>query len=224
MGFEPTTPISQGKRLAGARTRPLCDPSIPVENFGSFTITQSCISLKWAVISFVCLVRLCYDVWRQMAVEVNVFIDNGFEDCPGEDWLRSVAERVLTAQDVARDVELGLMITNQERVRELNRIYRGKDRPTDVLAFYMNPPAGEAGLESASFIVPPDGVLHLGEVIISYPLAVTQAQKHRHSVRREMAVLIIHGVLHLLGYDHEKPEQRRQMRAREAEILSEVLP
>lgn len=158
-----------------------------------------------------------------MAVEVSVFIDNGFEDCPGEDWLRGVAERVLIAQDVARDAELGLMITSQERVRELNRIYRGKDKPTDVLAFYMTSPVEEVGLESPSFIAPPDGVLHLGEVIISYPQAVMQARERRHSVKREIAILIIHGVLHLLGYNHEKAEQRQCMKARESEILSKVL-
>ena len=68
----------------------------------------------------------------------------------------------------------------------------------------------------------PDGKLHLGEVIISYPQAVIQAEEHRHSVKKEVAILIIHGVLHLLGYDHDEPKRRRQMAAREAEILSNV--
>ena len=57
-------------------------------------------------------------------------------------------------------------------------------------------------------------------MIISYPQAMTQAEEHQHSVKREIAILIIHGVLHLLGYEHDKPELERQMRAREAEILS----
>ena len=68
----------------------------------------------------------------------------------------------------------------------------------------------------------PDGILHLGEVIISYPQAVTQAEEHQHSVKREIAVLIIHGILHLLGYEHDKPELRQQMIAREKEILSYI--
>jgi probable rRNA maturation factor len=65
-------------------------------------------------------------------------------------------------------------------------------------------------------------VLHLGEVIISYPQAVAQALEHKHSIFREITILIIHGVLHLMGYDHEEPEEACQMSAREAEILSRV--
>ena len=65
-------------------------------------------------------------------------------------------------------------------------------------------------------------VRHLGEVIISYPQAVIQAREHRHSVKKELAILIIHGVLHLLEYDHEKPEMKHQMNDREKKILSQV--
>jgi len=149
-------------------------------------------------------------------MEINVLVDEGFEGCPEASWLRSVAEQVLIAQGVSSDVELGLVITSQERVRQLNKSYRGKDEPTDVLAFYMTSAAGE------TFVAPPDGVRHLGEVIISYPQAVIQAKEHQHSIKKELAILIIHGVLHLLGYDHEEPEQERRMRGREADILSQI--
>lgn len=155
-------------------------------------------------------------------MEINVIIDGDFEGCPEARWLRGVTEQVLMAQSVSSNAELGLMITTQERVQELNRRYRGEDKPTDVLAFYMTPAAEETEMESPSFVAPPDGLLHLGEVIVSYPQAVIQAREHRHSVRKELAILIIHGVLHLLGYDHDKPEPERQMRAREAEILSQI--
>ena len=149
-------------------------------------------------------------------MEINVLIDGNFEGCPETSWLRSVAEQVLTAQGVSPDVELGLVITSQERVQQLNKSYRGKDEPTDVLAFYMTSAAGE------TFVAPPDGMCHLGEVIISYPQAVIQAEEHQHSIKKELAILIIHGVLHLLGYDHEESEQARQMRAGEADILSQI--
>ena len=155
-------------------------------------------------------------------MEINVIIDGNFAECPEVNWLQSVAQRILIAQDVSSNAELGLVITTQERVQELNRSYRGEDRPTDVLAFYMTPAAGEIETESPSFVAPPDGVLHLGEVIISYPQAVIQAREHQHSLKKEIAILIIHGVLHLLGYDHDKPEPERQMWAREAEILSYI--
>jgi len=155
-------------------------------------------------------------------MEINVIIDGDLAECPEVSWLRSVAEQVLIAQGVSSNAELGLVITTRERVQELNRSYRGKDEPTDVLAFYMTSTAEEAGAESPSFVTPPDGMLHLGEVIISYPQAVMQAKEHQHSVKKELAILIIHGLLHLLGYDHDKPEPERQMRDREKEILNQI--
>ena len=155
-------------------------------------------------------------------MEIDVLIEEGTEGCPDANWLRGIAEKVLRAQGVGVDIELGLVIASQERVQELNRSYRGKDEPTDVLAFFMTPAAVKADEVVLPFVTPPDGLLHLGEVIISYPQAVAQAKTHRHSIDRELAILIIHGVLHLLGYDHEVPEQKRQMRAMEKEILSRV--
>ena len=151
-----------------------------------------------------------------MAIEINVIIDGDFEECPEVSWLQSVVEQALLAQGVSSNAELGLVLTNQERVQELNRSYRGVDKPTDVLAFYMTSAAEE------TFVAPPDGVLHLGEVIISYPQAIMQAKEHQHSLKKELAILIIHGVLHLLGYDHDKPEPERRMRYREKEILSQI--
>lgn len=180
-----------------------------------FTIAQQFISLNNFVITFAGYTWLCYDGWHRMATEINVIIDGDFAECPEANWLQSVAERVLIAQGVSSNAELGLVITSQKRVRELNRSYRGEDRPTDVLAFYMTS-AGDA------FVSPPDGVLHLGEVIISYPQAVLQAKERQHSLKKEIAILIIHGVLHLLGYDHEEPEPERQMRVREAETLNSI--
>jgi probable rRNA maturation factor len=64
--------------------------------------------------------------------------------------------------------------------------------------------------------------LHLGEVIISYPQAVIQAEEHCHSAEKEIVILLIHGVLHLLGYDHDIPERERAMKQRELTILKEI--
>ena len=155
-------------------------------------------------------------------MEINVLIEEDLEEYLGESWLQSLAEQILIVQDADSRVELGLVITVQERVQQLNRSYLGKDEPTDVLAFSMLPEplaTGESEV-SSPFVQPPDGVLHLGEVIVSYPQAVIQAEEHQHSVKREIAILIIHGVLHLLGYEHDKPEPERQMKTREKEILS----
>ena len=107
--------------------------------------------------------------------------------------------------------ELSVLITDDETVRELNREYAGDDTPTDVLAFSLR-----EGEEFAS----PDGVLRLGEVIISYPTARRQAADAGIPVEREIEHLLVHGVLHLLGYDHAEPQEEDRMRARERDLLA----
>jgi len=151
-------------------------------------------------------------------MEISVLIDEGLKGKLKKRWLQSIAEQALAAQGIGDNVELGLVIANGERVRQLNRDYLGRDEPTDVLAFSAKEEAGA----DQSFVHPPDGVLHLGEVIISYPQAVIQAEEYQHPVEREILILIIHGVLHLLGYEHDTPELELKMRAREAETLSHI--
>jgi probable rRNA maturation factor len=158
---------------------------------------------------------MCYDE----AMEIGVLFDEGLEDCLDAGWIQSIAEQALIAQGIGDDVEMGLVVASQKRVQELNKTYRGKDGPTDVLAFSARE---GAGADLPPFVQPPDGVLHLGEVIICYPYAVKQAEEHMHSIEMEIAILIIHGVLHLLGYEHDEPELARQMAAREAAILEIV--
>ena len=144
-------------------------------------------------------------------------VEEGIEAAPDADWMQKVIETVLTAENAPPNVEISLVITGQERIRELNREYRGKDQPTDVLSFSMSEKADD---EPEAFIGPPDGLIHLGEVIISYPQALIQAAESGHSINREMAALIVHGVLHIQGYDHEKPEMEPAMKARESQLLS----
>ena len=150
------------------------------------------------------------------AVEINILIDEALETDLEPAWLEAVAGEVLAAENVGADTEVELLISTQERIQELNRDYRGKDEPTDVLAFS----AREQAADSPPFIPPPDGVLHLGEVIISYPQALKQAEERGHPLKKELAILLIHGLLHLLGYDHEEEAQEHKMQAREKELLS----
>ena len=152
-------------------------------------------------------------------MEISVLVDEGLEVDLELSWLQGIARQVLEAEDVGAQAELGLFITTGERVKQLNRDYLGRDEPTDVLAFAAG---GGVEAELPPFVPPPDGVLHLGEVIVSYPQAVIQAEEHRHSVEREIAILIIHGVLHLLGYEHDKPELERQMRDREEKLIGRI--
>ena len=155
-----------------------------------------------------------------MLGEIEIFVEEEFRGVMDEGWARRIAQTVLKAEGVAPPYEVSLVFTDSETVKQLNRDYRGVDEPTDVLAFYMLP---QKEVDD-SFALPPDGVTRLGEVIISYPQAVAQAKKQGHSPERELALLIIHGILHLLGYDHEEPEEESKMRERERELLERCLP
>jgi probable rRNA maturation factor len=154
-----------------------------------------------------------------MSEQISVYIEEKFRGLVREDWVRELAQTVLRAEGVVPPYEVSMVFTDSETVQQLNRDYRGVDDPTDVLAFNMLPQEGA----DSSFALPPDGVTRLGEVIISYPQAVGQAREQGHSAERELALLVIHGILHLLGYDHEKPEEESKMREREKAVLEKSL-
>ncbi len=156
---------------------------------------------------------LCY---YDGSMEINVSIEEKFAGCPKAGWLRSVAIAALKNEGADKKAELSLIITGQKKIHELNKAYLGEDRPTDVLSFPM------LTEQDKVFVTAPDGKKHLGEVLVSYPQVVIQAEEHGHAVEREMAVLIIHGVLHLLGYDHAGAAEGKKMRAREAAILGSL--
>jgi len=108
--------------------------------------------------------------------------------------------------------ELGILFVGDRRMRGLNRRYRGKDRATDVLAFSMR----NNRLPYASHLTPGP----LGDVVIAVPTAARQAKQGRRSLDEELTVLLVHGILHLCGYDHEGNEKEaRRMYRRERMIL-----
>ena len=146
-----------------------------------------------------------------MSSDHGVFltIDAGFQQVVRPDAIEGLALAVLAAEDVP-GAELGMLITDDATVRKLNREYAGEDEATDVLSFSLR-----EGEEFAS----PDGVVRLGEVIVSYPTAERQAHEVGRSTEDEVAHLLVHGILHLLGYDHAAPEDERRMRAREEQLL-----
>jgi len=155
-----------------------------------------------------------------MKEQIGIHVEEKFRGVIDEGWVRRIAQTVLKAEGVAPPYEMSLVFTDSETVKQLNRDYRGVDEPTDVLAFCM---LSQKEADS-SFALPPDGVTRIGEVIISYPQAVAQAREQGHSPERELALLVIHGILHLLGYDHEEPEEESKMRERERELLERCLP
>jgi len=156
-----------------------------------------------------------------MKEQIGIHVEEEFRGMVDRGWVKKIVRQVLKAEGTAPPYEVSLVFTDSEAVRQLNRDYRGIDEPTDVLAFYLLPQKEEA---DDSFALPPDGVTRLGEVIISYPQAVEQAKEQGHATEKELALLIIHGILHLLGYDHEEPEEEAKMRTREKELLGKCLP
>jgi probable rRNA maturation factor len=150
-----------------------------------------------------------------LSEEIGISVEEKFRGLVDEGWVRKIAQAVLNAEGVVPPYEVSIVFTDSETVKQLNRDYRGVDEPTDVLAFYMLPQKGA----DSSFALPPDGVTRLGEVIISYPQAVEQAKEQGHATEKELALLIIHGILHLLGYDHEEPKEEAEMRTREKALL-----
>jgi probable rRNA maturation factor len=130
--------------------------------------------------------------------------------------------------------EVALSFVDDEAIHELNKQYRGIDKPTDVLSFAMSE-AGEEEIEihydqavedeqgeepaegeEDSFIEP------LGDIIISVPRAINQAEEYGHSVERELGFLFVHGFLHLIGYDHQSEEDEKSMFAKQEDILQKA--
>ena len=131
--------------------------------------------------------------------------------------LQSLAERILRAAGAAR-AELSLLLVGDRSMRRLNCLYRHKDRTTDVLAFPMRH-VRQRFTSHASRLTSS----MLGDVVISLPQAARQAARAGHALEHELTVLVIHGLLHLLGYDHERSAREAQrMRKKEQAVLRRV--
>lgn len=129
-----------------------------------------------------------------------------------EDRLRKVAEVALASEGVVDEAELSIALVGEEEMRQLNAQYRGKDYPTDVLSFQSEAVEGMVG----------DTPHLLGDVVIAPSVAARQADEYGQSFVRELGLLLVHGILHLLGYDHQSDAEAEEMEAREREILSAV--
>ena len=122
--------------------------------------------------------------------------------------LQEAARRVLEVLTIT-DSELSVLLTDDEEIRHLNRSFRGKDSPTDVLSFPMNEMVG--------------GRRILGDVVISVDTAKRQAEEKGESLQLVLCRLLIHGILHLLGYDHEKSPEDEKVFMRMEELILDQL-
>ncbi|MEW5784666.1 MAG: rRNA maturation RNase YbeY [Bacillota bacterium] len=149
---------------------------------------------------------------------MNVIINSLMESGPVPEVLAGrltrVAEMLLSEFKLERG-EVGIILADNDYLRNLNCTYRGQDQPTDVLAFALADPEelnGAAGEQEQM----------LGDVYISIDRAAEQAREAGHSLDQEILLLAVHGLLHLLGYDHADPAEQAVMQEKEAAILNHV--
>lgn len=125
----------------------------------------------------------------------------------------SVLNKAAKIYGLPPEAEVGILLTDNEYIRELNLKYRGKDCSTDVLSFALNEEA-----EAEPAITDGTQNMLLGDIVISLETAACQAAEYGHSFLRELAFLTVHGILHLLGYDHETKTEQLEMRKEEEHI------
>ena len=154
--------------------------------------------------------------------EIDVQVFPAFARKVSRTWLRSVAERTLQSCDTSPTLSVSLVIADDETVHQLNREYRDLDETTDVLAFPLGTSQEAEGVVAEGFSLPLEEAAPVGEIVISYPQAARQAREGKRRIGAEMALLVVHGVLHLLGYDHGDPQQEGRMWAKQDEILARV--
>jgi len=127
--------------------------------------------------------------------------------------IERITGKLLERENLPGEIEISVLFTDNEGIRQLNREYRGIDTPTDVLSFPLSTPEELAQ-------APEETEVLLGDVVISVETAREQARQQGHSIKRESALLLTHGLLHLLGYDHGSEEERERMRQMESEVVA----
>lgn len=135
-------------------------------------------------------------------------------DADIEDTVRLAAEKVGELYDL-KEAEVSVTLTDNAHIHALNRQYRHIDRPTDVLSFALNESEEPAVMGGLSVNV-------LGDIIISVERAQAQAADYGHSLRREVAFLTVHGMLHLLGYDHMEENDRLAMEKEQKYVMEQL--
>ncbi len=140
---------------------------------------------------------------------MEALISNTQKDVPVDlEQLKKFALSVLSSENANPDTELSIALVSKEKIRELNLTYRGIDLPTDVLSFAFSEKSH------------PGGIFLLGDVVIAPEVAKEQAEKFGVTFEEELILLLSHGILHLFGYDHEKPEEEKIMQEKERNLLA----
>lgn len=146
---------------------------------------------------------------------IDILNENEVATAEAVDLVTRVLSFVATKEEISEDAEVSVSFVSNEEIQEINRTYRGKDAVTDVISFALQE-KGEGEIE----IIGEEPIL-LGDIIISVDRAKEQAEDYNHSFEREVAFLAVHGLLHLLGYDHMTEEDEQQMFAKQHAYLAD---
>lgn len=147
----------------------------------------------------------------ELVMDMSLEIE-GYDELVKEEEIRDYVKKALESEfESDRPVYLSLLFTGNDEIQVINRDYRGKNQPTDVISFAYH--------ETEDFDIGPYDTL--GDIVISMERVEEQAAEYNHSVKRELYYVLTHGLLHLLGYDHIEEEDRKEMRIREEEILGQ---
>ncbi len=138
-----------------------------------------------------------------------------------EEIIRNAAEAALLNENVEFDTEISVTVTDNAGIRELNREYRNIDKETDVLSFPMYDFEEPSVFDEAELALE-QGAVMLGDIIVSTDKICEQAEEYGHSTIRELSYLMVHSMLHLLGYDHIEEEDKKLMRSREDMIMERL--
>ena len=147
---------------------------------------------------------------------ITVQMEPEYESKLDADRLHRLALHVLRAEGAPGPLEVGVVVTTDDEVLALNRQYLNHDYYTDVLSFSM---ADEEAEGTAGFITPEERAPYLGDVVISYDRAADQASDYNHAIEAEVSTLLVHGLLHLLGYDDTQEAEREKMHARQHQLI-----
>ena len=146
-----------------------------------------------------------------LVVDMSLEIE-GYDTLVNEEEMKKYIKEALESEfESDRPVYLSILFTGNEEIQVINKQYRGKDQPTDVISFAYH--------ETEDFDIGPYDTL--GDIVISMERVEEQAAEYNHSSKREMYYVLTHGLLHLLGYDHIEEDDKKEMRAREEEILKQ---
>ena len=138
---------------------------------------------------------------------ITIQINDPYQGSITPELFEQAAQAVFTQQEISDELDLTIVVSSDEEILILNEQFMGISAPTDVLSF----PSSE--------VDPDTGRPYLGDIIISFPQAANQAQQEGHSITAEMELLAVHGILHLIGYDHAEEAGKLEMWTHQTEIL-----